>query len=81
MTERSIKNREATVGADKAYDIDEFVSDLEQLGIRAHAARLRKVDSFRDAYGRGSRATRRMQCPRSLARRGSIVTFHDGARG
>lgn len=78
MIERGIKNREATVGTDKDYDIDEFVSDLEQLGIGAHVARVRKVDSVRDAYGRGSHATRRMQCPRSLARRGSIVTLHGG---
>ncbi|MDR3395432.1 MAG: transposase, partial [Parasulfuritortus sp.] len=29
----------ATVGADKGYDTEEFVSGIERLGIRAHVAR------------------------------------------
>jgi len=39
MVERSIHKRGATVGADKGYDTEEFVSGLQRLGLRAHVPR------------------------------------------
>jgi transposase len=55
MVERSVKKHGATVGADKGYDTEEFVSGLARLGVRAHVAR-KSVGSAvdgRTARGKG----------------------------
>lgn len=55
MLERSVKKRGATVGADKGYDTEAFVSGLERLGLRAHVARKSRGSAVdgRTARGKG----------------------------
>ena len=42
MAERSISGAEATLGADKAYDTQDYVEALEKQGVRAHSAQNNK---------------------------------------
>jgi len=55
MLSRTVRgNRKATVGADKGYEVKEFVASVEAMGIKAHVARKKSGTSIDGRTARGN---------------------------